>query len=79
MDNRKKENAVRDFLQNIVNSWTWKKLTEREKKEITERIQLAEERHIISGTYAQREKLALEMYDIYMMGQTSAAPERWRP
>ena len=52
--NKNKENAQADWIDMIVKSWTWAKLTNDERNKFGDELSKETTKKIISGTYRQR-------------------------
>ena len=63
-----RENALEAYLTNIKKSWTWAKLTDREKKVFESRLRMSQESKLIQGTYLQRHNTYAVMYDMFLAG-----------
>ncbi len=59
-----KENAKRDFIKIICNSWTYNKMTEKEQKTICEIIKFSG----VVGTYNQRYNILHQLYFAFLQG-----------
>ena len=65
---RTKETAVADFLDFIKKSWTWKKLTDKEKKSFIDTVEAVSERGVIKGTYTSRWNIVQSLYSMFLSG-----------
>ena len=63
-----KENALETFLTNIKQSWTWAKLTDKEKRTFESRLKTNQAQNLIQGTYLQRYNVYTAMYDMFLSG-----------
>ena len=63
-----RENALEAYLTNIKQSWTWAKLTDREKRVFESRLRTNTTQNFIQGTYQQRCKVYTAMYDMFLAG-----------
>ena len=71
------ENAIRDFVDMITKSWTWKKMTY---EELTKCLQLflwGNLRAAIKGSYKQRFEICHAIYSAYLAGIGYDGPN-WR-
>lgn len=75
-----KENALHSFLANIKESWTWAKLTDRERKVFELRLKANQAQNLIQGTFHQRHSAYTAMYDIFLagLGYFENGPLYWR-
>lgn len=75
-----RENALWAFLTNIKQSWTWAKLTDREKKIFESRLKANQAQNLIQGTYQQRYNAYTAMYDMFLagLGYFENGPLYWR-
>ena len=72
-----KEIAVNDFVNMIQASWTWKRLTNDERKRFMDLLILAQNRNDIKGTYEQRRNNLHLMYEAFLQG-CKYEPIGWR-
>lgn len=63
-----RENALEAYLTNIKKSWTWERLTDKEKKTFEYRLRLYQNGNQIQGTYSQRTMVCSMMYDMFLAG-----------
>lgn len=74
-----KELATKNYLEMIKQSWTWGRLTEKEKRTfeylITEHSPI---KNSIKGTYKQRYELANDLYYTFLMGCGYDNDINWR-
>ena len=63
-----KENTLETFLTNIKQSWTWAKLTDKEKKIFESRLRVNQAQNLIQETYRQRYNAYTAMYDMFLAG-----------
>ena len=68
MENKNKENVVNDYVNMIVKSWTWKKLTDKEKEKFYESIEWASRGNCIKGNYLQRWNILHALYHTFLNG-----------
>lgn len=75
-----RENALYSFLANIKESWTWAKLTDREKKVFESRLRMSQESKLIQGTFHQRYSAYTAMYNMFLagLGYYENGPLYWR-
>lgn len=75
-----RENALWSFLANIKQSWTWAKLTDREKRAFESRLKVSQAQDLIQGTYLQRYNAYSAMYDMFLAGLSyyEDSPLHWR-
>lgn len=75
---KNKNNATTDFINMILKSWTWEKLTEQERNRFL--TLLSEERFSkkrIIGTYKQRYEILNGFYEMFLEG-CGYKPDGWR-
>lgn len=71
---KNKENAIKDFLEMIEHSWTWDRLTQKEKdqfKEAFETITVSWANsgdNVIKGTYRDRWSTCNAIYHMFLAG-----------
>ena len=75
MENREKENALRDYLIMIERSWTWARLTEKERA--TFKRWLYADRYQLKGSYKQRWEILQNYYTMFLFG-TGYEDHKWR-
>lgn len=69
-----KENAAQDFFEMIKKSWTWERLTEKEKDQFLEAFDTVvyswsnSGDRVIKGTYRDRWKVCNAMYHMFLAG-----------
>ena len=69
-----KENAIQDFLEMIKKSWTWARLTEKEKNQFKEAFETVTVSwsncgdNAIKGTYRDRWITCQAMYHLFLAG-----------
>ena len=63
-----REQALVSFLTNIKESWTWSKLTEKERKDFERRLYINQSQDLIRGTYSERYSCYHAMYDMFLTG-----------
>ena len=63
-----RENALHSFLVNIKESWTWAKLTDRERRVFESRLKISQTQNLIQGAYRQRYNVYTAMYDMFLAG-----------
>lgn len=73
--NKDKENALKDFLEMIKKSWTWARLTEKERKTFEEWLHKA--RYELKGSYKQRWDILQNYYMMFLLG-TGYEDHKWR-
>ena len=76
--NREKEYAVKDFIKNIEQSWTYLRLTEDERKRFKKEINWCERQNIIKGNYLQRYHLMNGLYKMFLSGCGYKGQVNWR-
>ena len=75
---RTKENAYTDWFKMIFKSWTWDRLTEKERTAFVDQMDTwCNYRGLLIGTYKQRWEILNELYHIYLMGVGYDSPN-WR-
>lgn len=73
---KEKDDALKDYLEMIKKSWTWAKLTEKEKT-IFE-AWLYKERFELKGNYKQRRETLGNYYTMFLLGTGYDDPFQWR-
>lgn len=75
-----RENALEAYLTDIKQSWTWAKLTDREKRVFESRLRVNTAQKLIQGTYQQRWSVYTAMYDMFLagLGYFEDSPLHWR-
>ena len=63
-----KENAIKDYLAMIKQSWTWSKLTNDERNKFGDELNKETTKKIISGTYRQRWEILNVLYSMFLEG-----------
>lgn len=69
-----KENAAQDFFEMIKKSWTWERLTEKEKDQFLEAFDTVvyswanSGDRVIKGTYKERWAVCNAMYHMFLAG-----------
>ena len=63
-----RENTLHSFLANIKESWTWAKLTDRERRLFESRLRTSTTQKLIQGTFHQRYAAYTAMYDMFLAG-----------
>lgn len=66
--NKNKENAQADWMNMIIKSWTWAKLTNEEKNKFGDELNKEVTQKIISGTYKQRVAILSALYSMFLEG-----------
>lgn len=74
--NKDKENALKDYLEMIKKSWTWARLTEKERKTFEEWLHKA--RYELKGSYKQRWEILGNYYTMFLLGTGYDNPLNWR-
>ena len=74
---KNKENATRDYLELIKDSWTFDRLTSGEISQLYKSIQWAESQGIIKGTYRQRWDILQAIYRAFL-NALDYHPTQWR-
>lgn len=64
--NKDKESALKDYLEMIKKSWTWDKLTEKERKNFEECLYKA--RYELKGSYKKRWDILGNYYTMFLLG-----------
>lgn len=64
MREKTKENAIYNYIQMTLNSWTYDRMTDAEKKTCIEVLKYAK----VSGTYAARWEQMHQIYRAYLLG-----------
>ena len=65
---KRKEQAVHDYTQVILESWTYARLTEAERNTLSYVITEAERQGIIRGSYDTRWDILQTIYDAFLAG-----------
>ena len=65
---KNKENAQADWVNMIVRSWTWSKLTDNEKNRFGDELEKEITQKVISGTYKQRWEILSALYSMFLEG-----------
>lgn len=75
-----KDNAIDDYCVNVIKkSWTWERLTDKEKSEFIDRINTYQRERFIQGTTKQRRQITMLLYDTYLYGLGyGSEPISWR-
>ena len=73
----KKENVFDDYLVMIENSWTYKKLTEKEKENLKNIFYSIRTENALKGTYKQRRAVLDAIYFAFLKG-LNYEPIGWR-
>lgn len=74
---KNKENAIKDYMEMIEQSWTWERLTEDEQNRFFETINSTCATDAIKGDYKQRWGILNAMYRAYIMA-LDYKPIGWR-
>ena len=74
---KKKENAVNDFITMIKRSWTWERLTPQERHVYLDRMDFLDRTGKIKGRYEDRWAQAQELYTMFIDG-AGAHEDHWR-
>jgi len=74
--NRQKENAVNEFIQMIRKSWTYDRLTDKERSRLMDAFVFAAN-SAIKGTFEQRWAVLHVVYNSFLMGVGYNGPG-WR-
>jgi len=77
MLNKLRENAQADWTNMIVKSWTWAKLTKKEKEKFSELLKHPCTAVVIKGNYDQRWEACEALYHTYLEG-LGYKPIGWR-
>lgn len=73
--NKDKESALKDYLEMIKRSWTWDRLTEKERKRFEGWIQKGK---WLKGSYKQRWDTLENYYTMFLLGTGYDGPIGWR-
>ena len=65
---KNKENAQADWVDMIIKSWTWAKLTDDEKNRFGDELATPDTQQIISGSYKQRWEILSALYSMFLEG-----------
>ena len=76
MKDRTKENAIDNALEVIKNSWTWERLTTKERTHFIDK--LLTYKSAIKGSYYQRGEIISAMYAMYLYGLGYEPLTGWR-
>lgn len=71
----KKEQAVKDYIEVIKKSWSWERLTEKEKVIFLDYLNLPS--YLPQGTYDQAWKTAQNYYMFYLHGISQVDTKRF--
>lgn len=74
---RKKENAVADFIEVIVNSWTYDRMTGAEREKVINAIREAGSNGMLRGDYITRYNACHAMYSAFLAA-LDYRPINWR-
>lgn len=72
-----KENAIKNFVEMIKKSWTYDRMTDREKKIIVDILYNIRTENATKGTYKQRWETLQAIYGAYLAGLGYDSPS-WR-
>ena len=72
-----KENVQYDYVNMIKKSWTYGKLTEKERNKLIEMIYSKRTENCLKGTYKQRWEILQIIYESFLMG-LNYEPIGWR-
>lgn len=73
-----KEDALKDYLEKIKQSWTWARLSEEEKKVFEKRINSERFISSIKGNYNARWNIISNYYFMFLLGLGFDNPIGWR-
>ena len=65
---RTKENAFSDFMEMIRNSWTYDRMTEKERRNLDMAVEWAVDRNAIKGSYKQQWMILHAIYEAFLAG-----------
>ena len=65
---KNKENARRDYMEMIEKSWTWARLTSKERERFVGVVNTAESCGAIFGSYNQRWEILCALYHSFLEG-----------
>lgn len=68
MEQKNKENAVKDFMQMIKESWTYARLTQNERSAWEESVTWAVNQKVVLGKYSQRWATLNALYHTFLSG-----------
>lgn len=68
MEKKIKENAIKDYLEMVKKSWTYKKLTIKEKENFYKCIEWADRGNCIKGNYHTRWNILHAIYHSFLIG-----------
>lgn len=76
---RTKETALRDFIEMIEKSWTWKRLTNKERADVLDRFsfETLSKEGAAKGSRKQRWAVYQAIYSAFLMG-CGYKPSGWR-
>ena len=74
---KNKENAMKDWFENIENSWTWNKLTKEEQIKFIKHINNISAKLTIKGSYNDRYLILQDLYHTFLIG-LNYNPINWR-
>ena len=67
--NREKENALKDYIAMIKNSWTWHRMTEKEQTALLDYLYNNINKYDrLRGPYSARWETLHMIYDVYLLG-----------
>lgn len=76
--NKDKESAYKDFMDMIVKSWTWARLTEQERQTFLESMEhVVQYGNAITGSYMHRWHVMDSLYDVFIKA-LGYKPIGWR-
>ena len=75
--NRNKELAYDDFINMLVNSWTYNRLTDDEKNRVRDSLRRACDRGAVIGNYKQRFEILHAVYFSFLLA-LEYVPIGWR-
>ncbi len=73
-----KELAKQEYLEMIKQSWTWAKLTDKEKNKFVEILEYPSSVVVIKGDYKQRWRACGALYHTYLTGLGYDDSSKWR-
>lgn len=74
---KNKENATRDWLENIKKTWTWNKLTKEEQVKFLKTINTYGVKQVIKGSYNDRYLILQALYHSFLTA-LDYNPTNWR-
>lgn len=74
---KNKENAMKDWIENIKKSWTWEKLTQEERNRFIKLINSYGAKLVVKGSYNDRYLILQALYHSFLTA-LNYNPTNWR-